>query len=220
MPNWHSDFVVVMGGPEAVGEIPADFDFQKICPMPEELNGATSPTETVATQEQADAINARWPGKAITVDEAAERRCRYGAADWYAWRLANWGSKWSASNVEDMGVDTLNNAQQPVSVRRWSFETPWAPPYTLYSRLEEKYGVSVYAVDYDEDFHGVFGYGDPEMVSRLFDVGVTADEDGYPDPEVWFTTLEETDLADLTSAHGGPCPQDLRGWEVHDDSVG
>lgn len=137
------------------------------------------------------------------MDEAAERRSRYGAIDWYAWRLANWGSKWSASNVEDRGTETLEG---------WT-------PYALYSRLEEKYGVSVYAVDYDEDLHGVFGYGDPETVSRLFDVGVTADEEGYPDPDVWFTTLEETDLGDLTSAHGGPCPQDLRGWEVRDDSV-
>lgn len=223
MPNWHTNYVAVIGEPEAVKKIPADFDFQKICPMPEELKGTTSPTETVDTQAQADEINARCPGKAITADEAAERLRKYGAVDWYAWSLAHWGSKWPASDVEEAGgLETPEGASQPVSVRRWSFETPWAPPYTLYRKLEEKYGVSVYAVDYDEDFQGVFGYGDPETVSRLFTVDVTEDEDGYPDPDVWFTSLEETDLAelaDLAAAHGGPCPQDLRGWEVHDDSV-
>ena len=136
--------------------------------------------------------------------------------------MANWGSKWSASNVEDYGEETLSGVSQPVSVRRWSFDTPWGPPYELYSKLEEKYGVRVYAVDYDEDFQGVFGYGDPETVSRLFTVDVTVDEDGYTEPDVWFTSLEGTDLADLAelaAAHGSPCPQDLRGWEVHDDSV-
>lgn len=222
MPNWHTNYVAVVGSPEAVGEIPADFDFQKICPMPEELKGTVSPTEVVDTQEQADEINARWPGKAVSRAEAAERMRRCGAVDWYGWRMANWDSKWPASNVEDMGMETLKDASQPVNVRRWSFDTPWAPPYELYSKLEEKYGVSVYAVDYDEDFQGVFGYGDPETVRRLFDVDVTVDEDGYTEPDVWFTRLEETglaDLAELSAAHGSPCPQDLRGWEVHDDSV-
>ena len=220
MPNWHTNYVAVMGEPEALKKIPADFDFQKICPMPEVLKGTTAPMEVVDTQAQADEINARCPGKAITVDEAAERFRRYGAINWYAWSLAHWGSKWPASNVEeDMGLETSEGASQPVSVRRWSFETPWAPPYALYRKLEEKYGVSVYAVDYDEDFQGVFGYGDPEIVSRLFTVDVAEDVAGYPEPDVWFTSLEETELADLAAAHGSPCPQDLRGWEVHDDSV-
>lgn len=179
--------------------------------LPEDLPDARGaeghhfPTETVATQEQADEINARWPGKAITVDEAAERRSRYGAVDWYAWRLANWGSKWSASNVEDRGADTLGGSRRQ-SACAGGRSRPRGRHRTRSTADSRRSTASVYAVDYDEDLHGVFVYGDPETVSRLSDVGVTADEDGYPDPDVWFTTLEEAELADLAAAHGSPCP--------------
>lgn len=95
------------------------FDFNKVIPMPKELDETTSPNR----------------------DEklAKELIKKYGAADWYQWRVDNWDTKWLPSETEvidDCDVE---------------FQTAWSTPYKIYKEISKKYHTSV-SVEYaDED---------------------------------------------------------------------
>lgn len=73
MPN-HITTTLTADGPESDTILPkykskeSDFDFNLILPMPSELEGTTSPCE---------------PNEDLIA--------KYGADNWYQWRLANWG---------------------------------------------------------------------------------------------------------------------------------
>ena len=83
--------------------------FQEFIPMPEELNGTTSPSDTINE----------------------ELISKYGADDWYTWCLNNWGSKWDI-NVGDVEYDEQYN-----QATGW-FDTPWGPAIEAYRKLTEQ----------------------------------------------------------------------------------
>lgn len=53
----------------------------------------------------------------------------HGAANWYDWQVAHWGTKW------DIGDE--DGAELVGDVLQLSFDSAWSPPCDAYERLEE-----------------------------------------------------------------------------------
>jgi hypothetical protein len=56
---------------------------------------------------------------------------RYGYSNWYDWKNANWGCKWSAREV-------MRHAISQGSIQ-YNYETPWSPPSTLFETISKEY---------------------------------------------------------------------------------
>ena len=68
--------------------------------------------------------------------------------EWYEWRVANWGTKWNAGDVE-----MSESEAQAV----FTFNTAWSPPVPVIEQLAEKYPDLIVSLAYDEpgmDFGG------------------------------------------------------------------
>lgn len=60
---------------------------------------------------------------------------KYGAKNWYDWRVSNWGTKWTSDNCGvELNGDTLIA----------SFQTAWSPPVGIYQVLLDM-GFDVFA---------------------------------------------------------------------------
>jgi hypothetical protein len=62
--------------------------------------------------------------------------------DWYHWQIANWGTKWDASDVT---VSSDNN------VLRYNFNTAWSPPLAVLTKLSEIYPNRTLRFVYEEE---------------------------------------------------------------------
>jgi len=118
MPNWCMNSVEVhiedekelKQWKEIVESEKNKFDFNKIVPMPEELN------DTVGADH-------------VPSPELIEK---YGFDDWCDWRIHNWGVKWNAN----VGEDDVENDGDYI---RYDFDTPWSPPHEIYYALKRKF---------------------------------------------------------------------------------
>jgi hypothetical protein len=129
-------------------------DFNKIAPIPKELEGTRSPT-LIISQEEYDKQEERIAkgdltegeknfgvSRGITKEMHDDFIERFGYADWYGWQLNAWGTKWNASSVY------WNDDNDFVS-----FNTAWSTPFALLTKLSEKYPEARFEVEYaDEDF--------------------------------------------------------------------
>ena len=103
----------------------AAIDFDKIIPMPEELEDTPAPTP----METEDDINKHH-----------ELMQKWGASNWYDWRLSNWDTKWNAYEV-----NKYDNVVE--------FQTAWSTPYAIFVKLSELFPDVLVSVRYsDEDF--------------------------------------------------------------------
>jgi hypothetical protein len=86
--------------------------------------------------------------------------------EWYSWRVNNWGTKWSVSEVHMSETDT--------SLTYW-FETAWAPPEPVIRRLSEMFPNAYIILSFDEPGclgRGATHYKDGEVVKET-GVGVS-----------------------------------------------
>lgn len=65
---------------------------------------------------------------------------------WYAWRLANWGCKWDASDVEREEI--THHKKQALLYR---FITPWSPPVEFLRTLGKLYPLLTFSLHYEEE---------------------------------------------------------------------
>ena len=83
IPNWCENRVDISGKPEDVKKFMElagkKFKFQKIIPMPKELQNTTSPVHTEV--EHAN----------MAPERQKELLDKYGFDNWYDWALSNWG---------------------------------------------------------------------------------------------------------------------------------
>lgn len=161
MPNWVRNNVTFSGNEEVIermmNEIKGEredqhIDFNKIAPIPKELEGTRSPTliisqEEYDKQEERIAKNELTEGeqifgisRGITQEMADDFKQRFGFTDWYGWQNYNWGTKWNACDSIELG-DGIE------------FNTAWSTPFELLVKLSEKYPEVTINVRYaDEDF--------------------------------------------------------------------
>lgn len=149
-PNWCINTLDVTGSKEDIaafkkyvtgknGEV---FSFEAFLPTPPEL-----------LDEQAHRSKKDNPNRHEMLVE------KYGAADWYYWRLQHWGCKWDVdATLEEENATHL----------LYRFDSPWAPPEQgLLYASEHVPGVYL-TLEYDEpgmDFWGVteFHAGEAEI---------------------------------------------------------
>ena len=147
MPNWCFNCLTVSKHNEsglkliqafkpdhAQGEVDAS-PFMALMPTPDEL---------MATQAS---FGSNDP-ELIAKNEANIKK--FGHANWYDWRLANWGTKWDASEVcfteEDDTCATIR------------FDTAWSPPTELLQWYAEQNPDVIFVNTYDEEGMGFEGF--------------------------------------------------------------
>ena len=160
-------------------------DFDKIIKMPEELVGTSSPAKIVS-QEEYDNNQKRiveinellsndsngldedelkklrhelsWECTGITIQMSSLWKKKFGADNWYNWKVENTSTKWDAYSC--IGGDNSDNY--------FFFQTAWAHPYQLMCHLSKKYPEAIFVSTFaDEDTGsncGVFAYKDGESV--------------------------------------------------------
>jgi Ferredoxin-like domain in Api92-like protein len=155
MPNWCENDLTVIGEldelkkfMEAVkGEekdyedniVPLVLDFNKIVPMPEELRNTSSPgTKDKETQAK-----------------RAANLQKYGAADWYDWCIANWDTKWNASEPTADEIYPYDYDRTGQSVVEYHFNTAWSPPVAIIFAAAKKFPKLCFELSY---FEGGMGY--------------------------------------------------------------
>lgn len=173
MPNWVSTSINVVGTNDEIKKVTefvkseeSDFDFNKVIPMPEELNitdcsrGKTGEEYLRAiaipadkrTDKDLEVINrfkkfeAENPDSAKEALELGQKYIdnveKYGFRTWYDWRRYNWGTKWNASDA--WANDGLGGC--------FGFNTAWCFCEPVIQRLSELFPeVSIDFVFADED---------------------------------------------------------------------
>ena len=95
-------------------------------------------------------------------EKAKENIEKYGAADWYDWRVKNWGTKW------DVGELCLSDRSEEYAY--FAFETAWSPIVEAMSKIAEMYPELTFSLDYEESGMGFFGkvtYRDGEVLQQF-----------------------------------------------------
>ena len=160
MPNWcYNDVKITHDDPSMINRLVNSNSgvLETFIPCPEELTNSKSPAP---------------------VDIAESNLKKYGAKDWYDWRVTNWGTKW------DIELDNkyVSESGKMVTV---TFNSAWSPPIAAYEKLKEL-GFEIYALYFEPGmaYAGVWNDGDDFMVEYCFEDDNWADN--MPD-----------DLADL-----------------------
>lgn len=75
---------------------------------------------------------------------------KFGHANWYDWRLENWGTKWDASEI-----DFIEENDESATIR---FNTAWCPPTQLLAWYAEQNPDVIFCNEYDEEGCSFEGY--------------------------------------------------------------
>ena len=177
MPNWCSNVLKVTGENtqmlkefvESVLSVDEQgnevFSMDKLIPCPKELL-ETNAFESYQGDENDEEAKKAFEAK---VNEVVEK---YGASDWYTWRLQNWGCKW---DIGECYVFTNDENEFRVS-----FDSPWSPPLTFFKNIGPKFPELEFSVLFEEpgmDFAGIY------RISRGEDEYLAEDGLAYTDEE-------------------------------------
>lgn len=182
MPNWCENVLEVTApSPEKLEELKdlllsdeGDFTFAKTVPAPDDI----------------------YQGPL-----GSKEREEYGEKNWYDWNIANWGSKWDAS---DSSVDINEHTI------RIAFETAWAPPEAWLISTSSIIPDSEFTLIYSEpgmSFSGFSRYLNGELleeehydeVNYSIWLKMGYDVESYADYVIDSPSLVEDIIADETS---------------------
>ena len=125
------------------------FDFNSILPMPQELEGTSSPP--------------REKDKKLTI----ELKKKFGHGDWYSWREENWGTKWNTNpKWSSCTIERTIIPDDPISKIKYkdivkliySFRTAWAPPIPVIKEAAKKFPKLLFKLRSEECIEGIEGY--------------------------------------------------------------
>lgn len=145
----------------------SEFDFNKIVPMPEELQHTTSPSRIVPDDEYEQAVakakedNEKNPNFGLylplTQKMADEYRDKFGATNWYDWSVQNWGTKWNAYSIE-------------VLEGGWKFDTAWSSPGSVIEALSKQHPEVVFQVAWADEGGGggYYEYQNGEVLTESY----------------------------------------------------
>ncbi len=120
MPNWVRN-IVYIENKQALKDLIVkkhdrdEFDFNKVIPMPEELD------------ESSD----RFLEKLSIEEKLLFLKEHDGVDNWYDWRISNWDTKWNANETAILDDNTV------------LFDTAWSPPFKIFSKISEMYNTTV-----------------------------------------------------------------------------
>jgi hypothetical protein len=186
MPNHVTNILTIEGNEQEVQKCLSEIksqeedqhiDFNKINPMPKELEGTVSPVKIIS-QKEYDKQEARIANNELNENEKRFGLSRgitkemsdrfiqeFGHNNWYDWKLDNWGTKWNAYDQYTSGDNVI------------SFDTAWSTPSEIIQYLSVKYPKLIFNVEYaDEDFGhnlGTYTYQNGEVIEQNIPEGGT-----------------------------------------------
>ena len=155
MPNWCSNTLKVHSTNE---ERLKEFKQAVLVPNTEHPDWDPSFTFNNLYPTPAELMDENAFGKSENSDALTEK---YGASDWYTWRVSNWGTKWDAA---ESGIVADDNENLIV----W-FDTAWAPPVPWLEKVVVQFPELSFGMTYEEpgcDFCGIVEYEDGECTNR------------------------------------------------------
>lgn len=164
MPNHYSNHIKFIGNDTDIAEIMAlvkseerDFDFNKIIPMPEELDIEASSYGNDGMYYLLYKANCPIPESRKYIIESFEQLedkekedrltlgrkylaniAKYGYPTWYEWRYEHWGTKWNAYDIEvkdnEFYLVTANGSSFPILERISTLYPNIKIEYSIYDR--------------------------------------------------------------------------------------
>lgn len=161
MPNWVKNIIDCEGDTlsnmyKKNEQGITEFDFNVVLPMPKELEDNNWQYPDTRTSEQIKALKEK-----------------YGASDWYHWRIHNWGTKWNGGEVYDK------------SDSHAEIDTAWATPEPVIKAISKQFNTYIHVSYADEDLGsncGEYTYKNGELTYRRKFV----DKNGNPDHKAMF----------------------------------
>ena len=130
MPNWCDNQITITGPNSVIDKIEKIVNeesnnaenglLQFFHPMPKELL-ETEAGPLAKTKKEKQARQAR--------------KLKFGAENWYDWRVNNWGTKWEV--CEFYGIDKQPDALIGDSTITFAFSSAWSPPIGAYEKFLE-----------------------------------------------------------------------------------
>lgn len=194
MPNWCNNTITLTGPKEKITAIynKAKEDnalLQQLKPMPEALEGTTSP----APKE----------GKVQPLVD--------GFDNWYDWRVQNWGTKW------DVDMEGLELSDDGTTITGW-FDSAWSPPIHAYEYFltdNEDCSINSYYYEGGMDFAGQWeDFADAEVTPSEF----TADEMEDSTMGIIFTLNEHFGFSEAVREYENE-PSDTEKFIVEKEAV-
>ena len=197
MPNWCYNNLTISGDAGEIAKFNAwlggePLTLQKIKPMPSELEDTTSPTP---------------PDQA---EKAKELFAKYGAEDWYAWHVQNWGTKWDV----DAEFDDASSTDDCLI---FNFDSAWSPPTNAIIELSNLFPNLTITLRYREDgclFAGILRVGNGEHDDIYVDGSKDKEQyrtfiiDEYGDDPFEWEEEQEEEAAEATKpAEAAPAPK-------------
>lgn len=218
MPNWTTNSVFIKGDDATLKEIKEFlqtgeqlFDFNKVIPMPNELNvvygSIMDQAIKIAHTKKGSAKRAELMSKIFlphdisgsldihygptilnTEDDVVKlgkiyinNEKKYGYSNWYDWCNAKWDTKWNANSCE---LFTTEEGQL-----EYVFDTAWSEPTAVFIALSKKYPdvtITNHANYEDQPWRIIVTeFVDGEVVSQTDEV----DEELKADYEEWCTPI-------------------------------
>ena len=168
MPNWCQNNMTVTGSKEDVESFlqktkseEKNFDFNKILPMPKELDiDDCSVSEDAykfyyGTQAMKPLNYIPSDEKKILADAYKNNKEIFGHTTWYGWCREKWGVKWNASDSK-VGETVKMRSRDLYRVNIY-FETAWDIPRGVYEEIAKQHPELKFSITIDEE--GGWFYG-------------------------------------------------------------
>lgn len=150
MPNHVATVLTINGNDDEIKRFVAavdkgeknHFDFDGLFPMPDELRGTTSPVR-IQTQEE---IDAKPFLLGITQEKYNELVSKYGYADWYSWKIVNYGTKWGAYDADEWEISEGS--------AKIYYRTAWSPAINFFITVSKQFPSLVFTMEYADEGGG------------------------------------------------------------------
>ncbi len=125
MPNWCSNTVTFSHDDKRqIDRLVKAFQtnglMQEFYPCPKEL-----------LDTRAGSLGVSDPGYEKHQQQIAANKAKYGVADWYDWRVNNWGTKWDVTSKYPHQTD-VSPCGRTVTL---NFDSAWSPPVEFYEHM-------------------------------------------------------------------------------------
>lgn len=156
MPNWCCNELAVIGKKEEVERFYNSFKdtnefFENNIPTPKELADVKATFSKTPDSEESNRLYEK-----------------YGATDWYYWRIENWGTKWDISELQLTEED--DNGDGNLKYYCFRFDTAWSPPEEGIRKLSKLYKDVLFHLQFEEPgmcFEGFYKCMNGIVLSQL-----------------------------------------------------